>query len=368
MIKRIALAAVIAVVFGALGFIIFRMERQFSRLRSEIKDVREETLSALFADKVDQIVAGAETDQEKCLAVARWVAGHISNSKNPKGDSLTWFSQRAGLCGERSQIFVQMLLRLNIPAREFQIHEFNHSCAQAFYDGEWHFFDVTYAGVFMRDGKVLSWEGIRSDPEAAVAGMVVFEQTIDRSTADDNYLSPRVDNNVRMSLVYTAERIKSANTYGFLRDPEPKIIPLGIDCSGLNHTPLVFGQKNNSSEDIAEDARHHGALFSYIRYLGTVEDTFSVKWQFQNATPGASYKIKFLIREESHPDLKFVAVPEGCKVLSNAEYVTSGEKETEWELEMKAEASEFSVLIRYDFRTPGRGLLLDQITISRTKE
>lgn len=66
-------------------------------------------------------------------------------------DILSWFAHRTGLCGERAWVFVEMLSYLHIPARVFNIYNFGevgggHRGTQAYYNGQWHFFDVIYQG------------------------------------------------------------------------------------------------------------------------------------------------------------------------------------------------------------------------------
>ncbi|MCP4895756.1 MAG: transglutaminase domain-containing protein, partial [bacterium] len=174
-----------------------RLYKSTVRLRAEVADLkvsakqmeqlRSDILMLEMARVVDALTIDAESTQEQAFRIGEWIAGHISNRETQgKDDQLTAFAERKGFCGTRSSMFVRMLSIANITGRRFNLYNFgrvggDHACAQVFYDDRWHFFDVTYGGVFIRDGNILSWREITQDPESAVANMHVFEKTRDRT-------------------------------------------------------------------------------------------------------------------------------------------------------------------------------------------
>jgi len=367
---------------GAMATLYFRLERAIKRLKSldrdiaEIKRMTDETrrqaLLANLADKVEEITAGADTDQERCLAIARWIPAHFSNRADPPGDNLGRYAKRSGVCGTRAAIFVQMAGMLNIPAHIFNIYELGHSCAQAYYDGGWHYFDLTWAGIFMRKGVVLSWEEIRSNPEDALKGMVVFGGLDRDGTAPPPpSRQPRLDNEKRMRSKYTIESIAAAGTFGKWFDEKPKILQLTLDCGELANAPFLLGGTDGKWDDIRADARAKkpdDMLFYYTRAVGTVDDHFHVRWLFRNAKPGDEYSIVLVMFKETREGMKFTADPQNCTIVSGGEYVTADKKADyprKWEIRFKARASECSVLLKYDFSDSHQGLLLDRIEVSR---
>lgn len=153
------------------------------------------------------------SDADKAIVIARWVAANNTNQP----------TERHGphLCGHRSTIFELLAKRADLQVSRLAIGNFagsGHTAVEVWYDGAWHFLDVTYAGYFERDGRILSFQEIQASPEQAIAGMVVFDGTRD--------LWPDgrpVDNRERMALNYTAENIRSA----VVLEPTPAPAPSG---------------------------------------------------------------------------------------------------------------------------------------------
>lgn len=176
-----------------------------------------------LADKVEALTKDQRTQQDRALSVAEWVAGNIHNeewasqtpAQKPTGDLvLDTFLTRSGLCAARAHLFVAMLRIAGIEAKHFLVYDFgiagnDHSAVLVNADGKWRYFDVTYAGVFMDDGAVMTWEEIIANPEKARRGMVVFPRTIDR----DREGRP-VNNHTRMREFYTLAAFRAVKKYG----------------------------------------------------------------------------------------------------------------------------------------------------------
>ncbi|HUT23940.1 MAG TPA: transglutaminase-like domain-containing protein, partial [Sumerlaeia bacterium] len=235
--------------------------QRVARTLEEVKSKQDLLLQAMLSEKVDKITEGAKSDQEISLAVARWISANIANTSAGTSDPYLVFATRSGLCGSRARLFVEMVERKSIPARLFNMYNFGqvgggHSCAQAFYDGQWHFFDATYAGVFMRDGKVLSWEEIVANPESALENMVVFENTLDRSGGVDQDLvdRPRVESNTaRMNSAYTLDSLRNARSAGFLGYPKVKTVYPVVTGEDLSRGALTIGKIDASRSDVTPD-------------------------------------------------------------------------------------------------------------------
>jgi len=146
------------------------------------------------------------SDEAKAVAIARWVAENSTNQPQPgPNPPLVPFY---GLCGERATVFLQLARRADLRVERLQFDRLGpgpHAAVQAHYDDDWHYFDVTYAGYFEIDDKILSLAEIRANAEEAVSNMVVFDSTYDR-WADGT----AVDNHQRMDQVYTPGNIRRA--------------------------------------------------------------------------------------------------------------------------------------------------------------
>jgi hypothetical protein len=157
-------------------------------------------------------------DEEKAIAIASWVAANATN-QTAAGDAPV--PPIRGQCGRRAGVFVELARRAGLRAARLDFSRFGalaHSAAQVSYDGGWHYFDVTYAGYFRRDGRILSFAEVQADPAAALAGMVVLPGGgLDRWSD-----GTPVDNGQRMRQAYTLETIATAQ----LRAPRAE--PFGV--------------------------------------------------------------------------------------------------------------------------------------------
>lgn len=150
---------------------------------------------SLFAAEFGRITESATTDEHVCIMVAGHICSNMRNGDESKIKTpLEAWEQRLGLCGYRSRIMAKALELYNIKARIIGLYApgFVHTCIEAYYDGEYHFFDPTYGGYFISDGRVLPWG--RCGPESR---MVVFPKT--RDVWSDG---TRVNNHIRMAQNY----------------------------------------------------------------------------------------------------------------------------------------------------------------------
>lgn len=361
-----ALAGAALLALGAYG--VYRRHRALDR--------QIETLQRMaLADKVERIVAGARTDQERCLRIAEWIAANVSNRARLGRDAYESLATRSGVCSERAELFVEMADLCAIPARIFNIYNFGgpgggHSCVQAYWDGQWHFLDVMYAGAFLRDGKVLSWDEIRADPEAAVAGMLVFQATLDRygNIGEDLTKRDRVDNNERMRGAYTAKALRDAKSYGFLNGDDVKILYPTIDLEKMGKE-LKIGELDGDSQDVRRAGVKLGLSERLDMGLGRHTDLFHTEWTFQGRKPGDTLVIRYHITRSTRPGLAFWAKGRNVKILAGETFSTSrllGIGRSTWEIRFEClEGNPCSVRVGYDFRDPRRRAYVDQIEIVR---
>ncbi len=292
-----------------------------------------------MANRVEELTEGLKTEQEQCLAIARWIAGHISN-RSDEGNS---YIRRAGLCAARSSMMVSMLAMANIPAKNFNLYDFpaapgGHTCVQAWYGGAWHFFDVTYAGVFMDGDNVMSFDQIVANPAYALKNMVVFENTLDKtnygvnSYFDDN-MNPVVlkaaDNVKRMRESYTLEKLTGFDSYNFADGTGVALVHPVISASEM---PYVFGGLDGGWTDMQEQMiASNSPVSSYIAYAlrgNNIKSDFT----FTDLMPGVQYYLKYYIYEVQTPGSRFFAVPDGVEIVSGQELILS-ENTTEWTIE-----------------------------------
>ena len=341
----------------------------------EALSARDEALSAILAEKTTDITIGAQTDQEKCLRIARWIAANISNREQPGKDELRVFAYRAGLCRARADLFVRMLNYLHIPARQFNMYNFGkvgggHSCVQAFYGGQWHFFDVSYAGVFMREGKILSWDEIITDPVSARQHMVVFERTLARYgwPGDEPADRSKVDNRERMKRVYSLEALRTARSYGFLGRPDLKTLYPRVDLDSITNV-LEIGRPDNDFRDVNREGGSLKISEQLGSSLGTLADTLHTSWEFIHCKPGQDYCLRYQLYGASHAGLNFWAKGKNAKIISGFGFISPKAGDwgglRSWDIRFQClkEGEPAVISVGYDFREKGKYLLIDRIQI-----
>jgi len=358
-----------------------KLDKRQELLSKTLKGIESEVLGAMLAQKVEELVSPSDSPQEKSLKIARWIAANISNANASPGDYLKVFATRSGSCGYRSMLFVEMLKYLNVTARQFNIYNFGrvgggHSCAQVFYDDQWHFFDVSYAWVFMHEGKVLSWDEIKADPETALKAMVIFPHTRDLSFASDSVdrrkviESPgdfaTVQNTRRMTAVYTRKSVDGAVTYGFKDSPDVKMLHARVDL-GTSRLPLTLGDLNQQYRDVSA-AGASQMISEQLGTLGTIIDTFQGRWCFENVQQDKEYSIRYVCFRPSRPVPTFWAKGEGCTITRGQSFspIFDYQATQVWEIAFRPwETGSCSVEVGYDFRELRRGIYVDQIIIDQ---
>jgi hypothetical protein len=340
------------------------LKLSFNNLSNKIDDTRDDIMSSLLAEKTEEIIKDCTTDQQKCIKIAEWISSNISNGTQESGkDYLAWFSQRNGLCTARVKLFIEMTSIVNIESKMFNIYNFGHvggghSCVQAYYDNGWHYFDVTYAGYFVDNNKVMSWDEIVNSAKAINKHMVIFENTLDKYSTEE-----KASNYDRMKIVYTPESILNAKTYGFIGNDSIKILYSIIDCNGLGE--IILGSIDGDTGDVNADGVQKNISEQLGSSIGNAVDGFHVSWNFINCEPGKKYTLTYYLYKASKYDLEFWAKSEGANIVSGNTYSSINVKDKsldKWAIEFIPDKETCSVAIGYDFKEPGL-LYVDKIEI-----
>jgi hypothetical protein len=244
-----------------------------------------------MANKVEELTYGIQTDQDKCIAIASWVCENISSRQGklltlPEFDNeYTWYAERTGLCGARSKLFVKMLEFLNIPAQTIDMYDFpdariGHVAAQAWYEGKWHFFDVTWwGGYFLNGSDIMNFEKILENPKRALENMVVFPNGLDRysdSDSKDEAFPEKISNEQRMAICYNLDSLTNFSSYVAINGRDVVEFYPKVDLSGV---PYKWGEIDGTVEDVRAEALETGASQFIAFGLG---EHFPIKanWQF----------------------------------------------------------------------------------------
>lgn len=356
---------------AALWLVAGDTHRRIDELSRQVEQTREDILGAMLAEKVEQLTKGISGDQERCLRIAAWIAGHISNQDDSFA-TMDVLATRAGLCYGRARLFVKMLSYLSIEARVFVMYNFGgpgggHTCAQAFYDKAWHFFDLMYAGVFMQGGVVLSWREIKADPASSLKHMKPFPHTLDRNgqISDDPTTRSRVDNTQRMAEAYSIRSIGQARSYGFWARPPAKTLYPVIDCNKLGHGLRLGGE---SHRKLNADGIQKGASERLGDSLRTVNDFFHTQWQLINCTPGREITLRYTlgkVREGSA--LHFWAKTKGAEIVEGATRDIGWRDRWfggQWEIVIMPSRTSCTLLVGHDFTKLGMGVDVKGIEIT----
>ena len=324
--------------------------------------------NAVLAEKVEEICAGKNSDEEKAIAAAQWICENISNreydylTNNVQHNTFGWFATRSGLCNSRAGIFVDMMGFLNLDARIMNLYDFplaqgGHSAAEVYYDGTWHFLDPTYGGYFKnQDGEIMSLEEMHQNPEEAIAGMVVFEGTLDK-----------VDNYERMSYNYTVESLESICSYAPMSRSETAVVYPVVDM-GLNEVWQI-GELDDSDEDVRVDGLELN-LSSYLNFglaAPYIEADVQTEWGFINCDAGKTYYLEYYYYGGKTGE--FQAVGDKVRIVEGDTLKIEETDESEnrvWRIGFIPDAAECTIRIGHDYMENSAGANIDRICIYST--
>ncbi len=273
------------------------------------------TTAGLAARALAALPAGLN-DAATAEALARWVVAHTTNDpqRTVPGEALPL----RGLCGTRSALFVALARAAGLRAERVNLYDFpypgsGHSCAQVLWDGAWHFFDVTYAGVFTRGERILSLDDIRSDPERALAGLVVFEGGLD-CDADGR----AVDNRQRMRAVWTADAIRGLGATGVPDSSEVR--PLVVRWDLGRHARTLAADDPAALDRAGASA---GITQQLGGLLGAGPQRFATRIEVAGVPPGRTLRLRLSFLRASRAGMRLAAEAERASIERGAELTTT---------------------------------------------
>jgi hypothetical protein len=327
---------------------------------------------------VKDLIRPDMTAAEKAETLARWVVSNSTNARWIPEDSTYPLPEGArgsddallpfhGLCAGRSYFFKNLAERAGLRVSVFSIYNFSgpghgHTCVQVYYENDWHFYDVTYAGMFVRNGEVLSFAEMRADPAAALSGMVVFEPT--GETRDYYSSGLPVDNHIRMQWVYTEDTLANAISTSFRGSGN--LVPLEVKFD-LSILPIRVGDSSGTYADLNLDGLVQHISENMGVMLGHIVDNFEPILILTNAVPGQEYVLRFYIEKANTTGLVFDVTPKNAQIISGKVLTTTSEMlwpnpAALWEITF-IPLSDAAMLTIHHECSEGHGILLKQVTI-----
>ncbi len=311
-------------------------------------------------------------DAVKAETIARWVALSSVNDREVAADQGDGQRLRAipfyGLCGERSVVTKQLAERAGLRAEMVSLYNFiepgsGHTAVQFCYEDAWHYFDVTYAGIFVAEGRVLDFDEMREDPRRALDGLVPFETGFDlyQSEAEQPDEAAYRD---RMLSYYSTRSIAETKSFSIYGSGEP--VPLDVRFD-LDTAPIVVGAPGATPTEVHWSGADQGISERMGVMLGHVVDNFQPTLIFENAEPGDTYTLSFYVRSMTSDGMTFTLEPSGVALLSDPLIVTSSTAVTEHgghSIRFTPQRRTSSIAIEHDLPF-GEGLVLDQIVLTR---
>lgn len=268
------------------------------------------------------------TPAEKAETIARFVALSSVNDREIAADQAAGERLRAipfyGLCGERSVVTKQLARRAGLRAEVFNLYNFiepgsGHTTVQFCYDDDWHFFDVTYAGMFVDAGDVLAFDRIRVDPWRALSGLVGYETGFDLYQSEDGP-GDRHTYDERLRKFYSPQTIQSTPSLSFLGAGVP--VPLVVRFD-LARAPIVVGRPGALPEEVHWAGADQGISERMGVMLGHLVEKFQPRLVFENAVPGQRYAVRFDLRRATSANLELELLPIDVELETPSKLVTS---------------------------------------------
>lgn len=312
-------------------------------------------ISADMANKAEEITKGMTSPQDKCIAVAQWVSENIiaRNGGVPseplRDDVYGWYADRTALCGGSSLIFSKMLNFLNIENKILYLYDFpmkgnSHVTVQAYYDNSWHYYDPSYAGIFMDNNNVMDFRQILEDPEYAIKNMRIF--------SDSKEIG---HNEKRMKATYTRDSLTGYKSYA----AQDEIATVYPDVN-VKNLPTYIGTTDNSMQDVRDEGGDEGyGLFLSFATGGSFRQ-IKTDWHFKNCEQGKEYYIKYVIYNPQNSETIYTARPENAKIIEGETFNLTP-SQNEWIIKFTPNQSECSILIDYDI--PPTEAVVDMIEI-----
>lgn len=277
-----------------------------------------------FLDKTLTVAldkAAPATEEEKSIMILSYVASSISNTPND-GSATKILRDGFALCGGKSNAFVILCRKANIPARYvgsmYMQSLRSHALSEVFYERKWHLYDATY-GIFLYsnrdyDGKgiVLAFHDLISDPSAGTMFKVVPEAGAGKfDETAKSFPITRVDENdgskdARIARFYR-EEIKNAFPVAYGSND---IVSYPVDANLVEANNLWFGQVNDSESELAK----YEVRFSGSHYVGNSVPPAFHTWLIKVA-PHTTINIEYYSTYPNPPKLRLVPL-RGARVVA----------------------------------------------------
>lgn len=335
-----------------------QQNKDFANFSLTQKNSKNEIIKLMLRQKVEQLVAGLKTDQEKTVSIANWVSLNIVSLPG-SADPNEVFTSRIGQCQSRVLLFTEMIKMINLGVRTFNFWNFptvasNHAAAQVFYDGKWHFFELTFAGYFKKNQQILSFDEILAEAKKGdhlkylVVQPAVLDKFIDQNTLEPLYLR---DNLKEITALYSKQNLLALKSYGFQGED---IIPLYINFDQKQFKQgkyiMKFGNEDKSllsSTSTSTSSSSSSALLSTgLDILGSGYENFIYHWHFNDLQPGKTYSLKYKIKHASADHLKFKAEAKSAKIIEGEEF----NNDKIWEIKFVPVTTKPIISILYDHR------------------
>ncbi len=319
----------------------------------------------LVAQQSAELVRGLTTDREKAIALAKWIAGNWRNpSKDPvvhashnSSSYLAKFLNRTGACGTRTGIYISLAKAVGLKVKPYSIYNFGkvgsgHTAAQVFWDGKWHYMDVTYSGYFEKDGDILSFDEVVSLGASATDYLVPFESFGDVYGRNHPISKWRlVDNSERMKRVYAPEMLASANSRGFVGDAAPVTLKFAMKPGDS------LGTVDGNGKDVFKQERKHNKS-EQLERMGFTSVPFFQEIHLQKLQPGQTYRyqIDFFGSKLKKGDL-FEANSKNCTLKAGQKFDGVGS----WVIEVQVNSDHCTLDITHNILDPNRFLEVDML-------
>jgi hypothetical protein len=250
----------------------------------QVADVKVTTDTSIDCSSIQTIARdlyrNCKTDQDKAIATWYFVRRMMFHWPHiPTWDTVELInSYGIGLCGYQSQAYAQICQAGGIKART--LHMPGHVLAEAWYDGDWHFFDCQVGWfVFKRvsgpDGKerlvVASHEDIVKDPS------IVLDAVKD-GRASKPFFQCRVDDRSSDSPEDGVKYAKGAKPGGAAKPCNTRLV---INLRRGEMITRIWGNEGKSWYDRAAVQKQPGFLsLHHPCTAGTIDENDPVNWPY----------------------------------------------------------------------------------------
>ena len=343
------------------------------------KDSENETATYqdLISKQAVKLTIGLNSDREKALAFAIWIAANWRNaSENPiihnsvdSKSMLAKFINRTGKCGTRTKIFNDMAKVAGLKSQRYSIYNFGkvgggHTAPQVFWDDKWHFFDVTYSGYFEKSGRILSFDEIVKLGDDALNYLVAFDSFGDVEKIElPSSKWKFVDNAQRMSETYSYKNLLKAGSRGFVGEPTPVTLQFSMSPGDF------LGSLDKRGRDVFKQGKEKQKS-EQLHRMGFSSVPFFQKIILEKLEPGKTYRYQLDIARSTFKKKKwnfrkdaemFKANSTNCEItLGN----TFGNNSGQWVIDVKALTKSCTLNIDHNILKRGKFIVIDKIQFS----